>query len=50
MNGGGACLFGRMKTWVFNYEEVRNQENHISEDRRSEDRQFEDLENPKSED
>ena len=30
-------LFGRIKIWVFKYEDVRNQENHRSEDRRSED-------------
>ena len=29
--------FGRMKVWIFKCEEVRNQENHRSEDRRSED-------------
>ena len=29
---------------------MRNQENHISEDKRSEDQQFEDLKIPKSED
>ena len=47
---GGTCLFGRIKIWVFKYEEVRNQENHSSEDRRSEDGQFENLKIPKSED
>ena len=31
--GGVTCLFGRIKIWVFKYEEVRNQENHRGEDR-----------------
>ena len=35
--GGGTCLFGRLKIGVFKCEEMKNWENHRSEDRRSED-------------
>ena len=42
---GDTCLFGRLKIGVFRWEEMKNRENH-----RSEDGEFEDVNSGKSED